>query len=123
MILEWIRFIFTAVFLLSGVVIMVCAVVGTYRFGFALNRVHSAAMNDTLGLSLFLVGLAIASGSVPLILKFLLTIVFAWTTGSITSHMLAKLEYDTDDRLPNHCSLPDSYYTRSDDESKEDDEK
>ena len=57
MIGEWIRFGLCAVFMLAGLFIMVVSIIGLYRFDFALNRIHAAALGDTLSLLLFTVGL------------------------------------------------------------------
>ena len=62
MIGEWIRFGLCAVFMLAGLFIMVVSIIGLYRFDFALNRIHAAALGDTLSLLLFTVGLLIAVG-------------------------------------------------------------
>ena len=54
MIGEWIRFGLCAAFLLAGLFIMVVSIIGLYRFDFALQRIHAAALGDTLSLLLFL---------------------------------------------------------------------
>ena len=41
----------------AGVLVVAMAVYGTYRFRYVLNRMHAAALCDTLGLFLLLVGL------------------------------------------------------------------
>ena len=58
MIGEWIRFGLCAVFMTAGLFIMVVSIIGLYRFDFALNRIHAAALGDTLSLLLFAVGLS-----------------------------------------------------------------
>ena len=60
--MEMIRFIFAAVFLISGVVTMIVAVFGLFRFKFVLNRMHTAATSDTFGLLLSMIGLIIWKG-------------------------------------------------------------
>jgi multicomponent Na+:H+ antiporter subunit G len=57
--MEMIRFIFAAVFLIGGVLCMCSAVFGMFRFKFVLNRMHTAATGDTLGLMLCMIGLII----------------------------------------------------------------
>ena len=62
MIGEWIRFGLCAAFLLAGLFIMVVSIIGLYRFDFALQRIHAAALGDTLSLLLFTIGILIAVG-------------------------------------------------------------
>ena len=49
---EWIRFAVAAAFIVSGLVFELISVIGVYRFKYVLNRMHAAAMGDTLGISL-----------------------------------------------------------------------
>ena len=54
MIGEWIRFALSAMCILGGLVTLIIALIGLLRFDFALNRIHAAAMADTLALLLFM---------------------------------------------------------------------
>ena len=47
---ETLRFVLCAVFLGVGLVAMLLGVFGVYRFRFVLNRMHCAAIIDTLAL-------------------------------------------------------------------------
>ena len=67
--LEWIRFGLVALFFAAGLIVLFISIFGTYRFKFSLNRMHSAAMCDTLVLMLFITGLIIASGILTLALQ------------------------------------------------------
>ena len=60
--MEWVRFIFVALLFISALVLAVIAVFGTYKFKFVLNRMHAAAMCDTLVLMLALLGVCIYYG-------------------------------------------------------------
>ena len=60
--MEWVRFCFAALLLLSGLVMEIIAVFGVYKFKFVLNRMHSAAIGDTLALLLVLAGLFVMKG-------------------------------------------------------------
>ena len=113
MTLEWIRFGAVAFFFAVGIVILYISIFGTYRLRFALNRIHSAAMTDTLVLMLFVIALMIAEGFSFTSLKFLMAIVLQWCTSPLASHMMAKFEYLTDDRLSTHCVLIDRTSTDS----------
>ena len=92
MILEWIRFFLTAGFLLGGLVFLVTAVIGVYKFDYVLNRMHAAAMGDTLGILFCLLGLAVSSPDIWIALKLLLIIAFLWFSSPVSSHLIARLE-------------------------------
>lgn len=105
MIGEWIRFAIVALLFLAGIVLLFLSVLGTYRFDFAMNRIHAAGINDTMVLMLFMLALGIWSGFNSTTLKFVVLLGLQWFTSPITSHMLAKLEYLADDRLSVHCDM------------------
>ena len=92
MIWEWVRFAFAAIFILSGLVFELISVIGVYRFKYVLNRMHAAAMGDTLGISLVLVGLMVIRGVSFDSLKFLLIIFFLWLASPVSSHLISRLE-------------------------------
>lgn len=93
--LEWIRFLVTAASLLSGLFILVSSVRGIYKFKYVLNRMHAAAMGDTLGILFVLLGLIVASRDLWLAAKLLLIIVFLWIANPVGSHLIARLEIST----------------------------
>jgi len=110
MIWQWVRFGFVAAFFLGGIFTMFISILGLYRFDFALNRIHSAAMADTLSLLLFLVGIMIAAGLDAVIWKLLLVLLLQWCTSPLSSHMLAKFEYMVDENLTQHVEVLDAQY-------------
>ena len=61
-IFEWIRFIVGTAVLLCGLSIFVIEIYGIFHLRYVLNRMHAAAMGDTLGISISLIGLMIFSG-------------------------------------------------------------
>lgn len=105
MIIEWIRFGITAALIAMGIIALFVSILGTYRFRFALNRIHSAAISDTFCMFFILVGLAVASGFSFSTLKILLILAFMWCTSPISGHMLSSLEYHTDEHLGEHCEF------------------
>ena len=111
MTLAWIRFGLVALFLLSGLFVMIVAIVGLFRFDFALNRIHAAAMADTLAMLLFFIGVIIAVGLSAVALKLVLVVFMQWCTSPLSSHMLSQFEYRTDPYLSEHVELPDADYT------------
>lgn len=106
MTIEWIRFWIVALLTLLGILTLAVAIFGTFRFKFALNRIHSAAMADTLALLLFIAALILARGIAPVSLKLLLVVSLQWCTSPISSHLLTKFEYLTDKTLDRYCILP-----------------
>lgn len=106
MIGEWIRFVLSAVCILGGLVTLIIALIGLLRFDFALNRIHAAAMADTLALLLFMVGVMLACGWSAVVWKLGLVLLLQWVTAPLVSHMLAKLEYRADRNLGEHMELP-----------------
>ena len=77
-VIEWIRFLAGAVCLLCGLGIFLVEMIGVFRFKYVLNRMHAAAMGDTLGIGFALAGLILTSGFTFTSVKLLLVIVFLW---------------------------------------------
>ena len=99
MILEWVRFVLAAGFLLVGLVFMILSVFGVNRLRYALNRMHAAAMGDTLGILFVILGLMIMRGFCMDSLKMFLVILFFWMASPVSSHMLSRLEAMTNKKL------------------------
>lgn len=99
MTIQWIRFAVSASFLLMGLVFEVLAVFGVNRFRRALNRMHAAAMGDTLGILFVFLGLIIMRGFSMDSLKLFLVIAFFWTASPVSGHMISRLEAMTNEDL------------------------
>lgn len=97
--MEWVQFSFSALFIIVGLLVFISGVFGVYQFKYVLNRMHSAAMLDTMGLFFISLGCAVASGFNPTSIKILCIFAFLWMTSPICSHLIAKLEYLTDNQL------------------------
>jgi len=100
--IEWIRFFAGAALLLTGMAIFVIEMVGVFRFKYVLNRMHAAAMGDTLGLGSCLLGLIVMSGLNFTSFKLFLVIVFLWFSSPVSSHLIARLEVTTDEEGDRH---------------------
>lgn len=85
-------FLLTAGLLAGGLFILVCAVFGVFKFDYVLNRMHAAAMGDTLGLLFCLLGLTFSAPDGWIAAKFLLIIAFLWVASPVGSHLIARLE-------------------------------
>lgn len=102
-ILEWIRLIVGGALLLCGLIIFLIELYGVFHLKYVLNRMHAAAMGDTLGISFSLVGLMVFSGLNFTTLKMMLIVIFLWFASPVSSHLLARLEVVTNENLENHC--------------------
>ncbi len=107
MIFSYVRFAFAAFFFLAGILTVVISTFGAYRFDYCLNRMHSAAIGDTLGLMFTLIGLMILEGFNFASLKLLLVIAFLWMASPVSSHLICKLEVTTDSHLNEHLGKKD----------------
>ena len=95
--LEWIRFILTAVLLLTGLFLKFTAVAAQYRFHYVLNRMHAASMGDSLGVLLIALGLCLNAPDIWVVAKLLLVSFFLWITSPTGSHLIARLELTLND--------------------------
>lgn len=102
-VIEYVRFFFVIMFLLSGMSIFFLEIFGVFRFRYLLNRMQIAAMGDTLGISLCITGLMIANGFNFTTAKMVLVIIFLWFASPVSSHMISKLEYITGEKIEEHC--------------------
>ena len=102
---EWIRFALVALFFAAGLIVLFISIFGTFRFNYSLNRMHSAAMCDTLILMLFITGLIIASGIDLLSIKFVLILIVQWCTSPVVSHVFVKTKLLTDKNLCDNCEM------------------
>ena len=93
-------FVISAGLIGGGLCVIILSVLGVYRFRFVLNRMHSAAMGDTLGILLVIVGLMVAAGLTWTTLKLLFLVLFMWVASPVSSHLITKLEYLTNKKLP-----------------------
>ncbi|MBD5457317.1 MAG: monovalent cation/H(+) antiporter subunit G [Lachnospiraceae bacterium] len=104
-VIEWIRFLFGALLILCGLLIFLIEMIGVFRFKYVLNRMHAAAMGDTLGIACSLIGLMIISGLNFTSLKLFCVIVFLWFSSPTSSHLIARLEVATDEKRSEHYSV------------------
>ena len=105
-ILEWIRFVLGIGLLLVGMCLFALQIFGVFKFKYVLNRMHAAAMGDTLGIGISLVGLILLSGFNFTSLKMALIIVFLWLASPVASHLISRLEVVTNEHLAEECELP-----------------
>ena len=100
--IDVVQFIIGGLLIVAGLFILIMSVLGVYKFKYVLNRMHAAAMGDTLGILFVLGGLAVMSGLSALSLKLLLTIVMLWLTSPVSSHLIGRLEVNTNSDEEKH---------------------
>jgi len=103
---QWIQFILGMIFLLTGLCIFIVQLFGVFRFKYVLNRMQAAALGDTFGIGISLVGLIILTGFNATSLKMALIIVFLWLASPVSSHLISRLEVMTNEHLEEMCELP-----------------
>lgn len=108
---DWIIFAVSNAFILFGLFIACSAIIGLYRFDFVVNRMHAAAMNDTLGILLVLVGLMIQSGFQFATLKMLIIIVFFWFASPVSGHLITKMQITIDKHEAQFEGKQPEYYS------------
>ncbi len=104
-VIEWIRFLAGAFLLLFGLAIFAIEMIGVFRFKYVLNRMHAAAMGDTLGIGFSIVGLILMNGFNFISLKLFFVILFLWFSSPVSSHLIARLEVATDEEREKHYRI------------------
>lgn len=92
MTIAWIRFLLGGSCLLAGLFFIISSVIGNYRFKFALNRMHAAALGDTLGLLGVILGLCFLNGLNATTLKLLAVVGLVWMTSPVSGHLIMLME-------------------------------
>ncbi|MEY8522038.1 monovalent cation/H(+) antiporter subunit G [Lachnospiraceae bacterium 38-10] len=105
MISEWIRFILGVGLLVIGVVTFALEVLGVFRFKYVLNRMHAAAIGDTLGIGSSLAGLMILFGFQFVTLKLVLVVIFLWCASPVSSHLISRLECTVNEDIKKYCEV------------------
>ena len=92
--------------LLVGILIMVIQTFGVFKLNYALNRMHAAAMGDSLGIMMIVLGMMVIYGISFASLKLLTVLVVFWFASPVCSHLLAKLEVSTNEQIEDECEVP-----------------
>ena len=100
--LVFIRYFFAIALISSGMILFIIEIYGVFRFSFVLNRMHAAAIGDTLALTLCLGGLMLLTGFSYTTAKFLLVVFFLWISSPASSHLIAKFEVTTNENVTKH---------------------
>ena len=106
-VMDVIRFIACAIFTFCGLCCLVSGVVGVFRFKYALNRIHAAALMDTVGILLMLLGVICATGLTMTSGKILVVIAFLWMTSPVCGHLIGRMEITINDDLDKAMAVID----------------
>ncbi len=93
------RLIICIVLLFAGLFMFISATIGVNKFRKPLNRMHAAAMGDTLGLFLILLSLVVWRGISFVSLKLIIVLVFFWLASPVSGHIIAQMEATTNEDL------------------------
>ena len=78
-----------------GVLVVVMATIGIYRFRRTLDLLQASALADTLGLFLVTAGLLVLCGFTVHSAKLILAAVILWVVNPVASHLIARMEVYT----------------------------
>lgn len=104
-VIDWMRFLAGTICLIIGVIVFIIQMIGIFKFKYVLDRMHAAALGDTLGIGSCLVGLMLLSGFQFTTLKLGLILIFLWLASPVSSHLIAKLEMITNEKLEEKCEI------------------
>ena len=100
-----IQWILASICFLLAAFLFITEVIGLFRFRYVLDRMHAAALGDTMGILMIMAGLAVASGINLLSLKLLLIVFLFWTASPVASHLIGRLELTTNEELDREVKL------------------
>ena len=90
------------VLIVLGTLVFLIGVVGTFRMDYVLNRMHAAALGDTLGILLIAAGAALLIFELFAALKLLLLVLCLWLTSPVSGYLISKVEVLTEKHLSDH---------------------
>lgn len=102
---ETVRFLLAAALMLCGVIAGAISILGVFRFHFVMNRMHCAAILDTISMAGILGGLMVATGSMAYIPKLAAALMVLWVGSPIASHLVSRMEMATDETAAEHIKL------------------
>lgn len=100
--IENLRYFAAAVLILAGIAAGAVSILGVFRFQFVMNRMHCAAILDTLAMAGILGGLMIASADWQYIPKLAAALMMLWVGSPIASHLVSRMEIVTDETAVQH---------------------
>ena len=102
---EAIRLLAAGLLIAGGVIAGAVSILGVFRFRFVMNRMHCAAILDTLSMAGIFGGLMVATGSLGYIPKLLAALLVLWVGSPVASHLVGRMEIATDETAAEHVRL------------------
>lgn len=99
---DTIQLVIAAVLMLGGVASAAVGILGVFRFRFVMNRMHCAAILDTLAMAGILGGLMVLTDNLAYVPKLLAALVLLWVSSPAASHLVGRMELDTDETAKSH---------------------
>ena len=100
-----IRYGIAAALMLLGVAAGAVSILGVFRFRFVMNRMHCAAILDTLSMAGIFGGLMVAKASLAFTPKLVAALVVLWVGSPIASHLVSRMEIATDETAAQHIKV------------------
>lgn len=97
-----IRTVLSSGLIIFGLMLFAVEIYGVNRFSFVMNRMHAAAIGDTLAMMSCMSGLILYSGLNFTSLKLGLVIVFLFFSSPVSSHLIMNLEVETNEKASTH---------------------
>ena len=94
--MEKLQFLLSAVLMGIGLISVMISVIGIFRFRFVLNRMHCAAIIDSLGALCVLLSLILMPEAAGNRWKLLIILLVLWIGSPLASHLVARMELNTD---------------------------
>ena len=87
-----IRTVLAVALMCFGLFSVCVSALGLFRFQCVLNRIHAAAVTDTIGVLGLMLGLTLLCGWTVMTAKICIIIVFMWLAGPVVTHLVAQME-------------------------------
>lgn len=100
-----IRIILGMALMAFGILAASVAVFGVFRFRYVLNRMHAAALIDSLSLLSVLGGLVLMLGFQWQSAKIAVILIFVWFASPVMSHLIARAEIMTHPHIHDVCEV------------------
>ena len=91
-----IRTILAVALMALGLFSICVSALGLFGFRCVLNRIHAAAITDTVGVLCVMASLALLCGLSLMTVKLGIIVVFMWLAGPVVTHLIAKMELLTE---------------------------
>ena len=85
----------------------IISVIGVYKFKYALNRMHAAAIVDSVGILLTSLSAIVAYGVSWASVKIIVIIIFIWLTSPVAAHLVSRIEVSTAPDTHTHMTVCD----------------